>query len=463
MTARHPDWRPPDPNERRQLWARDLRRSLDAPLVFIRVGEAGALRPECREGRLICPLPDCEAPRITTRAGSKRDHFAHLSGGGHGPETLHHYTAKAVIGSWVRERHPEATVTVDMRTVESGRLPDVLVEFDRRRRFAFEIQYAGLTEAEWGRRHADYQRDGIVDIWLFGHTRRFLRPAHSDAFDKPEGRFTLGPLLETVDRVTGGIFWIDPDARQLVVRRRYSGAGHDSWAKNRIRPTVEIARVDLPLCRLEADHLWTPIEIDELAAKQIRDERVRQARRQEAEDRRREREELRREREARARAKAVRASARQAWSRYREKVVTSYGRVPQILFKPHSSERGILLEPTHWHALLVGSFVNRRIGKLFTSEEAAEFFSSRRLLAPGADAGDVVEDYLYVLRRYGFVEFAARGPFIESPILVLADCRQLPAEKEAYRRRVAIRNRSEEDELALAADLRRQHEEQQAT
>jgi hypothetical protein len=453
MTARHPDWTPPEPKERRQLWARDTRRPLESPLVYLRTGEAEALRLDCREGRLVCPIPDCAAPKITTRAGSRRDHFAHLSGGGHGPETLHHYTAKALVGAWLRKRHPEAAVTIDLRTVESGRQPDVLVEFDDGRRFAFEIQYAGLTQAEWAKRHRDYGRDGIIDIWLFGHTR-FLRAARTDVFDHPEGRFTLGPLLETVDHAAAGLLWIDPDEQKLFIRRRYSGAGHDSWSKHGIRPTVEVAAVDLALCRLEEWRLWTPIEPDELEGKRIYDERMRKARRQEAEDRRRYREDQEREREVRQHARAMRAAQQTSWERYRAKIVAAYGAIPPILLRDHRTARGMLLEPAHWHGLLVGSFINRRVGRLFTTDEVVEFFDSRRLFDPGFDHEAVVEDYLYVLRRHGFIDFAARGPFLEGPALVLADCARPSTEEEASQLRIAIRDRSEDQELAYAADLK---------
>ena len=43
--------------EHRQLYARDTRLSEDAPLVYIGEGQAPGLRPDCRTGNLICPVP----------------------------------------------------------------------------------------------------------------------------------------------------------------------------------------------------------------------------------------------------------------------------------------------------------------------------------------------------------------------------------------------------------------------
>lgn len=73
--------------DQRQLYARDTRLSGDAPLRFIREGEAERLRAECRAGDLICPVPGCADPRYTTAGGTKRDHFRHrsLAGGVHAP------------------------------------------------------------------------------------------------------------------------------------------------------------------------------------------------------------------------------------------------------------------------------------------------------------------------------------------------------------------------------------------
>lgn len=424
------------------------------------MGEAERLRIHCRSGQLICPIPDCDSPRLTTRAGSKRDHFAHLSGGGHGPETLFHYTAKALIGTWARQRYPEAAVSVDLQTVESGRQPDVLVEFDGKRRFAFEIQYAGLTEDGWRRRHADYKRDGVVDVWLFGHTRRFLRPARSDFYDQPAGRYTLGPLLQTVDHATGHVLWIDPDQQQILIRRRFSGAGHDSWTKTGILPTVEVAAVDLDECRLEDGGLWTPIAPDEVEGKRMHDQREREARAEAAAEERQWRAERRQERQERDRVAAARASQRGLWQRYRAKLIARYGAVPLVLSVTHRFDAGLLLESPHWHGVLVGAFLNDKVGQLFTNADVLEFFSSRGLTDSLAAPDAAIEEYLFILRRHGFIDFAARGPFLESPALVLTDLRNPPTEDAALRLRLQIRGRTEEDELRFATELRSRLESQ---
>lgn len=163
--------------EKVQIFARDTRLPADAPLSRLDRGMAAAWRPAARAGHLACPIPGCEDPRLTTRAGSRRDHFAHrnLVGAPHAPETWFHYAGKHVVGDWLHARYPEARVVVDAEAVENRQVPDVLAEFPDGRRFAFEVQYAGLDTDDWAWRHAGYVVQGITDIWLLGHLSRYLR------------------------------------------------------------------------------------------------------------------------------------------------------------------------------------------------------------------------------------------------------------------------------------------------
>lgn len=113
--------------ERRQLWARDLRLPPEAPLTYLEAGAAAKLRADCQAGYLVCPIPDCRSPRLSTRSGSRRDHFFHVArtGVSHVPESWLHYTAKHLVGWWLRVRYPEVAVRVDDLAVDNGQRPDV--------------------------------------------------------------------------------------------------------------------------------------------------------------------------------------------------------------------------------------------------------------------------------------------------------------------------------------------------
>jgi hypothetical protein len=192
----------------RQLYARDVRLPDGAPLVYLPEGEADRFREDCRGGHLACPLPDCPDPRYIARGGSRRHHFAHHGGaGGHAPERYFHVVGKRLVADFVRERQPGAEVVVECR-VENGQVADVLARSpESGRRYAFEIQYSPLTVEEWRARHEGYRSLGIVDVWLFGHTKPHLRPAGGT------GLVVVSPLLEAIFRTDVPVLFLNPDDR----------------------------------------------------------------------------------------------------------------------------------------------------------------------------------------------------------------------------------------------------------
>ena len=63
----------------RQVYARNADAPLEDPLVFMPDGEALRFRQRARSGSLICPVPGCPSPKLTTRGSeTRRDHFMHV-------------------------------------------------------------------------------------------------------------------------------------------------------------------------------------------------------------------------------------------------------------------------------------------------------------------------------------------------------------------------------------------------
>ena len=190
-----------------QVFARDTRLPPESPLVYLNRGEAPILRPEARSGALVCPIEGCPSPSLTTRGGSRRDHFAHLRGG-HARETLAHHTAKHLIARWLRPLLPAgASCVVDHDEVETGQRPDVLVTFDSGMQIAYEVQFAGLTPSEWLRRHRGYRDNGVRDVWLFGGSRYLQTPRVQLA---AEGELRLTPVLSEVLKEQHPLLLISP-------------------------------------------------------------------------------------------------------------------------------------------------------------------------------------------------------------------------------------------------------------
>ncbi|GAA1434429.1 hypothetical protein GCM10009616_28860 [Microlunatus lacustris] len=212
-----------EPHGRRQpqIFARDLRLPVDAPLVYLARGTAANVRDDARAGHLRCPLPGCGDGRLTTRSGPRvRDHFVHLSrsDGPHGYETLAHHTAKHLLGRHLRQQFPNAEVWVDSVAVASGARPDVLLELPGGRQVAYEVQYAALTSQEWQSRHERYAADGIRDVWLFGGPRYQRKPRYVAL----EGVRIIGPTLAMVLSAGQPLLLIESNAEQVALGGGFS-------------------------------------------------------------------------------------------------------------------------------------------------------------------------------------------------------------------------------------------------
>ena len=405
--------------DRIQIYARDTRLGDDALLYRLEAGQAAAVRADARAGHLVCPIPGCEDPRYTTRAGSKRDHFAHrrLVGGGHAPETWFHYTGKHIVGEWLRARYPIARVAVDHEPVENRQVPDVLCAFPDGRRFAFEVQYAPLTEEDWSARHEGYVAQGIVDVWLFGHLRRYLR-----AERYVDQRFTAVPLIAALIKAGVRSYWINPDERTIGTRLDLTDAYRRQGYLEEpfeLRMGMSIAWEDIAACSIEGAEFVTPADRREKAS--VGWFQAARRRQQDADERHaREAEEAeRRYGDRRAYVERKRQSQADEYTRHiRPTVERDLPSVIADIEIELPTDRGVWLHPATWHARLFRERIRGQVGQTFTLWQVAEPFlhSTRNKI----DFWEAIEEYLFHLYRRGYVWFDVSADRIES-VEVLAD------------------------------------------
>lgn len=135
---------------------------------------------------ITCPVLSCRA-RLTTVSRARtggRDGLRHYADGGNHPgETLDHATACAAVEAWLRVTHPHATITREAVSPDGSRRADVLATNAAGQSIAFEIQYSALTADQWRHRHDAYARQGIVDVWLWGHRGHNFHPAGVDQIE----------------------------------------------------------------------------------------------------------------------------------------------------------------------------------------------------------------------------------------------------------------------------------------
>lgn len=285
--------------ETAQVIARDAR---DASIVFLPRGGAAEMRAVAKE-HFECPIPGCTAPRpLTTRGGSRRDHFSHAQGSGinHGAagESLNHLQAKHALAEWAARSAGRFSGTVEVSEEEwvpgIRRRPDVLVRFPDGQQIAIEVEYKAITEADYLAKCSDYAARGIVPSYVFGHTNRYFRRVGDGVMLTPvtkriahEGRAVL--FINPVDRTVATVYEVGASVKDAVRRLdKWQWRDADRHVGEMRRPTVYldearpvylVAIDSLDDCRLDPRHgiispTWQHIRNEHRIVTQERDRRM---------------------------------------------------------------------------------------------------------------------------------------------------------------------------------------------
>ena len=182
------EWAEEALGERRQVYARDIREPAGAPLVFMPDREAEQFRADARAGKLVCPVPGCPSPQLTTRGPQqRRHHFVHRDA----PADPRHdltYARQATMGllrAWIRRQHPKFEVT------EHARIRGVEVTLLVRspltnRRVALIYVDRRLGADRWDETNAELVKAKLPASWIFALRPAFFALPKSDEACRPE-------------------------------------------------------------------------------------------------------------------------------------------------------------------------------------------------------------------------------------------------------------------------------------
>jgi hypothetical protein len=335
--------------ETRQVWARN---KLTGDPVFIEEGTAGAVRETARRD-WACIVPGCEAS-ISTRGGSKRDHFFHLGDFSHpgGLETLNHLAAKAMLAQWAMAQVGGQGVVHEEQTIKNGldlyRRPDVLATWCDGRRVALEVEYKSFSEQDWAAKQRDLDREGVRCSWLLGHTKITAADPDTDT------RMVRVPLLGRALAESGHyVFVVNPITRRIGTLAGDSDLEY-RWRGDWSRAWLSLD--DLADCELDTDRgIVTPtmrrIDDAETARVRVREQRAREEQRREAAAR-----------ESADRWARISQANLAAWetSTLRTTLEHRWHRIPDVLAKDGPSPYGIHALPVHWHAVVYEALVQTR-------------------------------------------------------------------------------------------------------
>ncbi|MFG1796663.1 competence protein CoiA family protein [Nocardia sp. NPDC049149] len=139
--------------------------------------------------------------------GERRPHFAHPpgmgpAGGQHEPESVWHLMSKMSLAVWARMQPGVVDVGTEVWLPNRARRADVRVRFNDGSQVGLEAQGYRITDADWISRHRDYERDGVVDVWLW-HPDIPTAWSVLTSTGHPQQLWTLDPLHEAVTVMVG--------------------------------------------------------------------------------------------------------------------------------------------------------------------------------------------------------------------------------------------------------------------
>lgn len=172
------EWTEEALGDRRQIYARDVAAPPGSPLVYMPDRQAPDFRADAQNGRLVCPVPGCPSPMLTTRGpAQRRHHFVHRQspGGTDHDRAYRRQVATKLLAEWaqslsarlevsVKDELSDVAVTVHVRSPKSGR------------RVALIYVDARLGADAWRDQDEAVMRGGATPAWVFALRPMYFRP-----------------------------------------------------------------------------------------------------------------------------------------------------------------------------------------------------------------------------------------------------------------------------------------------
>lgn len=173
------EWAAAALDDPRQVYAREADATPEDPLVFMPDGEALQFREAARSGALICPVPGCSSPKLTTRSSeTRRDHFMHIQA----PTDAEHNRAyrriatEHLLGRWAAGQPRVA----DVGTGQMDGVSIVLcVRLGDGNKVALCYVDTKLGADAWEERNHFLRSKGWAVAWIFALRKMYFAPPES--------------------------------------------------------------------------------------------------------------------------------------------------------------------------------------------------------------------------------------------------------------------------------------------
>jgi hypothetical protein len=259
------EWATATLGERRQVYARDADAPIDARLVYLPEGEANAFRKRAKSGKLICPVPGCPSPRLSTRGPkSRRHHFVHVRT----PDDPQHRRSYArvatlrLLSHWTVAQKPVVEATPN--TEVAGVPVTVLASLYEGSQVALCYVDGRLGAEAWHERHVALEGLGIATAWLFALKKAFFsppKPAEPLVEDRDRHDLILDrPIYKEMRRHGAWPLLINLERQELanVIKPEGSPAKRLGLAPPLLHDVQHFVNFPLSRCRICPDGIETP-------------------------------------------------------------------------------------------------------------------------------------------------------------------------------------------------------------
>jgi hypothetical protein len=171
------EWASATLGDHRQVYAREADAALDDPLVFMPDGKAPLFREAAKSGDLICPVPGCPSPQLTTRGSeTRRDHFMHVQAPadpGHN-RSYARLATQRLLRDWALEQDQVVSVVED---VEVGGVPITLrANLKDGSKVALCHVDTKLGADAWEEDNFTLRSRGLAVAWVFALRKMYFAP-----------------------------------------------------------------------------------------------------------------------------------------------------------------------------------------------------------------------------------------------------------------------------------------------
>jgi len=250
----------------RQVYARKADARPNDPLVFMPDGAALRFREAAKSGALICPVPNCSSPKLTTRGSDdRRDHFVHVRLPENDEDHHQRWATAAthrLLYDWMAgQKHVNGIAEAEMKGVAVA----LVARLDDAAESKVALCYVDTRMGAdgWEKRNAEIRSQGLAVAWIFALREQYFSPPDpADPLDRDRTDLIVDRAIYR--RMRGRGSWpllLNLEQQKLanVIKPDGGPAKQLGLPLPQSEPVQHFVANDLAVCRLCPYGIATPV------------------------------------------------------------------------------------------------------------------------------------------------------------------------------------------------------------